>query len=245
MREYTCDLAHFAATLNHGHIPQSVIAHSKLCLLDTLGCGLFGSTLPWSQMVAACVFDLEKEGACTLWGMPGTASPAGAALVNGTMVHGFELDDLHKRSIVHPGSVIITSALAVAEYVGNVSGQQLLTAIVAGYEVVARVGMSVGTAHLLQGWHPTGTHGTLGAAAASGVLLSLSPGQMQHAFGIAGSQASGLMASQFASMVKRFHAARGAKRCVRCAPGETRIHRDYRALRERVRWLLLNVFAAK
>jgi aconitate decarboxylase len=126
-------------------------------------------------------------------------------------VHGFELDDLHKRSIVHPGSVIITSALAMAEYVGNVSGQRFLTAIVAGYEVVARVGMSVGTAHLLQGWHPTGTHGTLGAAAASGVLLGLSPGQMQHAFGIAGSQSSGLMASQFSSMVKRFHAGRAAQ----------------------------------
>jgi len=71
--------------------------------------------------------------------------------------------------------------------------------------------MSVGAAHLVQGWHPTGTHGTLGAAAAAGSLLGLSGKQMQHALGIAGSQSAGLMASQFSSMVKRFHAGRAAQ----------------------------------
>ena len=138
-------------------------------------------------------------------------SPAAAALANGTMVHAFELDDLHKRSIVHPGSVVITPALAVAEYLQGVSGERFLTAIIAGYEVAARVGMSVGAAHLVQGWHPTGTHGTLGAAAAASSLLGLTDKQMQHALGIAGSQSAGLMASQFASMVKRFHAGRAAQ----------------------------------
>lgn len=211
MREYTRELARFAASLQYEHLPQSVIEHSKLCLLDTLGCGLYGSTLPWSKIVAACVSDLEKNGSCTLWGTGTAVSPTGAALVNGTMVHGFELDDLHKRSIVHPGSVVITSALAVAEYMGDVSGRRILTAIVAGYEVATRVGMSLGSAHLLQGWHPTGTHGTLGAAAASGVLLGLSVDQMHNSFGIAGTQAAGLMASQYSSMVKRFHAGRAAQ----------------------------------
>jgi 2-methylcitrate dehydratase PrpD len=127
------------------------------------------------------------------------------------MVHGFELDDLHKRSIVHPGSVVTTAAFAVAEFLGGCPGATLLTAIVAGYEVAARVGMSVGAAHLLAGWHPTGTHGTLGAAAACGSLLGLAPAEMQHALGIAGTQASGLMASQYGSMVKRFHAGRAAQ----------------------------------
>lgn len=209
--DYTRRVATFASSLQFRAIPGAVVEHAKLCLLDTLGCGLFGSTLPWSRMVAGCVRELEPGGPSTLWGLPAGVSPTAAALVNGTMVHGFELDDLHKRAIVHPGAVVTTAALAVAEYLGGCSGQRFLTAVVAGYEVAARVGMALGTAHLLAGWHPTGTHGTLGAAAAVGSLLGLPPDQMQHALGIAGTQASGLMASQFASMVKRFHAGRAAQ----------------------------------
>jgi 2-methylcitrate dehydratase PrpD len=204
-------LATFAASLTFDDIPPAVVDHARLCLLDTLGCGLFGSTLPWSRLLADCVTELEPGGASTLWGLSARTSPTGAALVNGTMVHGFELDDLHKRSIVHPGSVVTTAALAVAEHLGGCPGARFLTAVVAGYEVAARVGAAVGAAHLLAGWHPTGTHGTLGSAAACGSLLGLTPAQMQHALGIAGTQASGLMASQFGSMVKRFHAGRAAQ----------------------------------
>jgi 2-methylcitrate dehydratase PrpD len=204
-------LAAFASSLTFGDVPRGVVDHAKLCLLDTVGCGLFGSTLSWSRILAGCVHELEPAGSSTLWGLSPKTSPTGAALVNGTMVHGFELDDLHKRSIVHLGSVVTTAALAVAESLGGCSGTRFLTAVIAGYEVAARVGMSVGAAHLLAGWHPTGTHGTLGAAAASGSLLRLTPEQMQHALGIAGTQACGLMASQFGSMVKRFHAGRAAQ----------------------------------
>ncbi len=209
--DHTRRLARFASSLTFDDIPRAVVEHAKLCLLDTVGCGLFGSTLSWSGILAGCVRELEPGGPSTLWGLSGSASPTGAALVNGTMVHGFELDDLHKRSIVHPGSVVTTAALAVAEFLGGCSGPRFLAAVIAGYEVAARVGMSVGAAHLLAGWHPTGTHGTLGAAAACGSLLRLTPEQMQHALGIAGTQASGLMASQFGSMVKRFHAGRAAQ----------------------------------
>ncbi|MGO8718073.1 MAG: MmgE/PrpD family protein [Acidobacteriaceae bacterium] len=208
---YTSTLASFAASLQFENIPRSVVEHAKVCLLDTVGCGLFGSTLPWSKILVDSLLEFERDGMCTVWGRPLKMSPASAALANGTMVHAFELDDLHKRSIVHPGSVVTTPALAVAEYLQGVSGKRFLTAMIAGYEVAARVGMSVGAAHLVQGWHPTGTHGTLGAAAAAGSLLGLDKNQMQHALGIAGSQSSGLMASQFSSMVKRFHAGRAAQ----------------------------------
>ena len=208
---YTRTLAKFAASLRFEDIPSPVIEHAKVCLLDTVGCGLFGSTLPWSKILVDSLREFEHSGACTIWGNPLKLSPASAALANGTMVHGFELDDLHKRSIVHPGSVVVTPALAMAEYLRGVSGQRFLTAMIAGYEVAARVGMSVGAAHLVQGWHPTGTHGTLGAAAAAGSLLALTADQMQHALGTAGSQSAGLMASQFSSMVKRFHAGRAAQ----------------------------------
>jgi 2-methylcitrate dehydratase PrpD len=208
---YTRQLATFAASLRFKDIPSPVVEHAKVCLLDTVGCGLFGSTLPWSKILVASLQEFETSGSSTIWGNPLKMSPASAALANGTMVHSFELDDLHKVSIVHPGSVVTTPALAVAEYLQGVSGKRFLTAVIAGYEVAARVGNSVGAAHLVAGWHPTGTHGTLGAAAAAGSLLRLNAVQMQNALGIAGSQSAGLMASQFSSMVKRYHAGRAAQ----------------------------------
>jgi aconitate decarboxylase len=204
-------LGAFAAQLTYEDIPREVLEHAKLCLLDTLGCGLFGTTLPWTQIVHDVVAELGDDGRAVVWGTGRRGSCADAALVNGSAVHGFELDDLHQRSIVHPGSVVVPAALAVAEHVGSVDGRRFLTAVVAGYEVAARVGMSVGAAHLIQGWHPTGTHGTLGAAAAAGVVLGLTPDQMAHALGTAGSQSAGLMAAQYSSMVKRLHAGRAAQ----------------------------------
>jgi 2-methylcitrate dehydratase PrpD len=127
------------------------------------------------------------------------------------MIHGFELDDLHPASILHPGSVTLPSALAIAERLGKCTGKDFLTAMVVGYEVGARVGISVGASHLHRGYHPTGTHGTFAAAAAAGKLLRLDEEKMAHALGIAGTQAAGLMAAQYAAMVKRMHAGRASQ----------------------------------
>lgn len=212
----TAELAAYAAGLRFDDIPATVREHLALCLLDTLGCGLYGATLPWTKILAATVGEIDPSGPAAVWGGPQTTSCLHAAMINGAAVHGFELDDLHPASIVHPGSVVISAALAMADHVAGVTGTpvpgtELVTAIAAGYEVAARVGMSMGAAHLLAGWHPTGTHGTLGAAAAAGRILGLGPGAMQQAFGISGTQASGLMAAQYSSMVKRFHAGRAAQ----------------------------------
>ncbi len=203
-------LARFAAELRIEDLPPDVIAHARLCLLDTLGCGLYGATLPWTTIVRETLLAVDR-GHAMVFASPHRLSAPHAALVNGTAVHAFELDDLHPRSIVHPGSVVIPAALAAASTVSGVTGADLLVALVAGYETAARVGVSLGAAHLLAGWHPTGTHGTLGAAAAAGSILHLGADEMQNAFGTAGSQSAGLMAAQYESMVKRFHAGRAAQ----------------------------------
>ncbi|MFI6347442.1 MmgE/PrpD family protein [Streptomyces sp. NPDC050560] len=211
----TAELAAFAAALRYEDIPPEVVAHTRLCLLDTFGCGLYGATLRWTGILRDTVAPHDPGTPSTVWGTPDRLSAPHAALVNGTAVHAFELDDLHKLAIVHPGSVVTSAALATAEDSAargaDVSGKRLLTAVVAGYEVAARTGMSVGAAHLRQGWHPTGTHGTLGAAAAAGSLLGLDAAGMRDALGTAGSQSAGLMAAQYGSMVKRFHAGRAAQ----------------------------------
>lgn len=208
----TRGLAEFAASLRFDDLPLEVVAHAKECLLDTLGCGLFGATLPWSGILRSTLRKIDIDDKTSrLWGTPDCMSAPNAALVNGAAVHAFELDDLHKESILHPGSVVAPVTFAASDLTSEITGSDLVVALVAGYEVGARVGMSVGAAHLLQGWHPTGTHGTLAAAAAASSILRLTPEQTQHALGIAGSQSAGLMASQFSSMVKRFHAGRAAQ----------------------------------
>jgi len=207
----TQKLAHFASHLNYSDIPPRVRDHMKLCVLDTLGCGLFGSTLPWGKILSEFAVDLGEKQESTLLGRSSKVSAPNAALANGTMIHGFELDDLHRLSILHPGSVTLPSALAVGESVGTCTGKGFLTAMVAGYEVGSRVGMVLGASHLQQGYHPTGTHGTFAAAAAAGGVLGLNEEKMTHCLGLAGTQAAGLMAAQYAAMVKRMHAGRASQ----------------------------------
>jgi aconitate decarboxylase len=205
-------LAQFVTDLEYEKIPVSVIKRVKLSLLDTLGCGLFGSSLNWSQIIADFAKELGGPHESVVWGRNFKVSASNAALANGTAVHSFEIDDLHKTSIVHPGAVVITPALAIAEHMHGCGGKEFITAIVAGYEIAIRVGMSVGTSHLEKGFHPTGTNGAFGAGAAAGKLIKLDANMMTNALGIAGTQAAGLMAAQYSAMVKRMHAGSAAQR---------------------------------
>jgi 2-methylcitrate dehydratase PrpD len=211
LADATRDLARFGAALRYEDIPAEAIARIKLSLLDSLGCCLFGATLPWTRKVAELA---DAEGAkpvATLIGLGRKTSPALAALVNGTSGHAFELDDIHKESIVHAGSIATPVALGLAESKGKVSGRDLLTAMVAGYEIGHRVGNAATMSLFFRGFHPQGTSGTFVAAATAARMLNLNATQFQHALGMAGSQAGGLMAAQEGAMVKRFHSGRAAQ----------------------------------
>jgi 2-methylcitrate dehydratase PrpD len=207
----TRDLARFAATLQFDDIPPEVIGHIKLSILDSIGVCLHGVTLPWTRHVQDMV---EAEGAraeASIFGSGKKTSAANAVLVNSTAGHAFELDDIHKESIIHPGSLALPVALALAEAQGSASGQALITAIVAGYEVGARVGNAATVRLLLNGFHPQGTSGAFVAAATAARMLGLDPDQTLHCLGIVGSKAGGLMAAQEGAMVKRLHSGRAAQ----------------------------------
>jgi 2-methylcitrate dehydratase PrpD len=111
-------------------------------------------------------------------------------MVNAASSHFAEQDDLHNGSVFHPGTVVFSPAVAVAQALGS-SGRDLLTAAVAGYEVGIRVGEFLGRSHY-RVFHTTGTAGTIAAAVAVGSLLHLSTDQMLDAVGSAGTQAAGL-----------------------------------------------------
>ena len=204
-------LAAFASGLSAAAVPAAAMARIKLCVLDAVGCAMFATTLPWGKILGDYVAEQGGKPQAHIWGRGERVTASLAALVNGTLIHSFELDDLHKTSILHPSSAGVPAALVIAESRGGISGKEFLTACVAGIEVGARVGMSVGTSHLVRGFHPTGTNGAVTAAAAAGRALGLNAEQMEHAISIGATQAAGLMSAQFESMVKRMHAGRASQ----------------------------------
>jgi aconitate decarboxylase len=207
----TRDLARFAAETRFDDIPSDVIERIKLSFIDGLGVCLHGATLPWTQRVRDVVMAEGGNPVASLWGSGDRTSMTGAVLVNSTAGHAFEMDDIHKESIVHPNSLAVPVALALAEANQNLTGQDICTALSLGYEVGLRVGNAATTSLFLNGFHPQGTSGAFVAAATAGRLLGLDPAQMQNALGIAGSMGAGLMAAQEGAMVKRLHCGRAAQ----------------------------------
>ena len=203
-------LGEWVSRLALDDVPQDVVKHLKTCLLDALGCGLFGAAQPWGAIASNVAVAMSRGGTSSLFARADKVSPGDAALANGTAIHGFELDDAHVSSSHHPGAVTVPASLAVAEDLGA-SGADVLVALAAGYEVGLRVGVCAGTSHSTSGYHVTGTVGTLGAAAAAARLLRLPPGQTAHALGIGGTQAAGLYSARTGAMTKRFHAGRASQ----------------------------------
>jgi 2-methylcitrate dehydratase PrpD len=154
---------------------------------------------------------LDDTKACRVWGTPELLSAPHAALVNGTLVQSFELDDVHRQGVLHVGAVTLPPLLAVTELRPGLSGRDFLRSAVAGYEIGPRVGKCMGPQHIGQGWHSGATVGVFSAVSGAAAALGLSSEQAVHALGIAGTQSSGLMAAQYGAMVKRMHAGRAAQ----------------------------------
>jgi 2-methylcitrate dehydratase PrpD len=204
-------LARFAAETPAGAVPPAVLDRIKLSFLDGLGVCLQGATLPWTRMVRELVVHEGGNAVASLWGAGVRTSLTNAVLVNSTAGHAFEMDDIHKESIVHPNSLAVPVALALAEADPSLSGRDIAVALALGYEVGLRIGNAATTSLFLNGFHPQGTTGAFVAAATAGRLLRLDANRMQHALGIAGSLGAGLMAAQEGAMVKRLHAGRAAQ----------------------------------
>jgi 2-methylcitrate dehydratase PrpD len=184
-------LAGFAATLKFEAIPEPVVRRTEDLLLDWFGSALAGKAARAVEILAAFAEGMgPADGPSEILIHRRRSSPLLAAMANAAASHVAEQDDVHNGSVFHPATVVFPPALAVAQAIGA-SGQELLTACVAGYEVGIRVGEFLGRSHY-KVFHTTGTAGTLAAAAAVGRLLKLTPEQMLHAFGSAGTQSAGL-----------------------------------------------------
>jgi 2-methylcitrate dehydratase PrpD len=184
-------LAEFATRLTYASLPEDVVAHARLHLLDVVGCGLAAVAAGTGTEAQAWVAGELGSGRSELWGTGERAGAADAALANGMAAHALDFDDTHPASMTHVSAVIAPAALAVAQARGA-SGRELLTALVAGTEVTTRIAMARPGLFHERGLHPTSVCGVFGATVAVGRLLGLTRLELVAALGIAGSTASGL-----------------------------------------------------
>ncbi len=208
---HTRAIAEFVSGLTYESIPREVRERIKLLILDSLGCAIYGANLEWCRILRETLEALDASRTTSIWGTHRKLSSPHAALVNGTQVQSFELDDVHRTAVLHVGAVTLPPLVAVAESHAKLSGREFLTAAVAGYEIGPRVGLCMGQEHIGQGWHSGATVGVFSAVAGAARALTLSVDATVHALGIAGTQSSGLMAAQYGAMVKRMHAGRAAQ----------------------------------
>lgn len=210
-------LAAFVADLSYDDLPRATVEMSKRLLLDGIGCMLAGIDSAPARNVAAMVRSLGGEQQATI--LPGNTqgSVRDAAFVNAIALYSVGLNDVHSPSGAHPGACVIPTVLAVAEWM-RLPGKDILTAMVAGYEVNGRVGRAIIPTHRERGFHPTGTCGTFGATAAAARLLGFDADKTANALGIAGSQAAGLYECHHdGTSTMIFHAGRAAQNGVEAA----------------------------
>jgi 2-methylcitrate dehydratase PrpD len=203
----TGQLAGWVSDLTLDDVPPPVVERAKYLLLDGLGCALVGAQLPWSRVATDAVLGLEGGGASIVIGTGRTTGAPAAAVLNGTFIQGFELDDFHPLAPLHSCSLLIPALLSTASVRPQPStGAELLLGAIVGFEVGPRVGYTLhGTQMLDRGWHSGPVFGTHSAAMASGKLRGLGPAQLEDALGLAGTQSAGLMAAQYEAMSKRMH----------------------------------------
>jgi 2-methylcitrate dehydratase PrpD len=185
------------------------IAQLQRLVLDYSAVAMCGSVQPWGRKLRDWAQNQQTTGKARLIGSGELANAATAALANGTSAHGYELDDTHEASNSHPGAVVISAALATAAATGA-QGRDVLAAIAAGYETIARIGRASTSPEVTErGFHATCLFGPFGAATAVAKLKGLDADALTRAWGLALSMAGG--AQQFAhesqgTMIKRMHA---------------------------------------
>lgn len=208
-------LARFAADLSLNGIPREVQERAKDCIIDSVAVGSFGARFPWSRMVVEYARQYGAGGNCSVLGFPDLRLTAPlAALANGSLAHANEQDNLRQPGAgVHAGACIVPAVLAACEETGA-DGKTALAAVIAGTEVLFRIGAATHHSCEPLGFHAPGLTGPYGAAVAVGKVYGLSADQLVNALGIAGSLGGGVLAftkAQQGAMVKRLHMGRACE----------------------------------
>lgn len=203
-------VVNFIQDLRFDQLDSSVIAAVSLLMRDQIAVQIGSSAMPWSKLVLSYVDQRKRAGECRVSASQLKMSAADAVYINASYGHGFEYDDAHSESASHPGCCVVPVALAIGEEL-NAPMEDVITAIVAGYEVYTRIGCLAAPDLLSRGFHPHAVLARFGAAAASAKLRGFDAETTLHALAIALSHASGV--TEFSSTggsIKRVHAGIGA-----------------------------------
>lgn len=207
----TVDVVRFVRNLSYDQLPIAVVQKAKYCILDTIGCALVGKAATENTRILCDLLkDLGGTPESTVFGDGFRTTAMNAALANGTSAHSLDLDDTHREAAFHVGVGSIPAVFALGEKIGS-SGQEIITATVAAYEISIRLALAVYPSIKLRGFHQTATCGTFGGAVGAGKILQLNEEQLLNTLGLAGTQAAGIF--QFiedGDMSKRLHPGKSA-----------------------------------
>lgn len=208
----TARLSEIAVQARYEDVPEAAREQAKRMMMDTIGVALAASdSRCLSIMKDWCGVSVDTDrltgtGGAHIIGSANVRPPEQAALVNGTMAHHLNYDDISNRGAGHPSAPILPAVLAIAESI-DASPEEAITAFVLGVETEHAMAKTLNPGIYTLGWHPTAIFGQIGAAVASGKILGLGVDQMANAIGIAASGAGGLRAN-FGSMTRGYHAGR-------------------------------------
>ncbi|WP_167671012.1 MmgE/PrpD family protein [Allopusillimonas ginsengisoli] len=201
----------FIQELKYQHLDAAAHAGVSRLMRDQLALQIGISQMPWSKQLLKYATAQKRVGVSRVAANTQTMSAADAAFVNGSYGHGFEYDDAHGPSFSHPGSCVIPAALAIGEELGSTL-EEVITAMVAGYEVYTRIGVLAAPDLLRRGFHPHAVLSNFGAATVAAKLRKFDTQTTLHALAIALSHASGTTEyTSTGGSIKRIHAGIGTR----------------------------------
>ncbi len=199
-------IASLGVHLEYEDLPDYAAAHAKLLTLDVLASMVGTRNIITSEIAREVAEEMGGPEECTIVGSRKKVSAPNAAFANAIACYGYDFVDDHNESNAHPSPATYPVGLVLSEQ-WKKSGKEFLTAVALGNEVVCRLGSAYLGDMYYQGFHPTGTCGTMGAAVSAGKLMGLGEEQMVYVQGIAGSMVAGLMAwNSEGSFTKRLQA---------------------------------------
>lgn len=204
----TRELVRNCLRTDYQSLPEDVVAHAKLSLLNWLGVAIGAAEHASVEMLLNVARQNQSAPTSTIVGRAERVDPLFASLINGMASHVFDFDDTHLRTIHHPSGPVAPPCLALGERDRH-SGVDVLRAFALGVEAELRIANAVCPSHYDLGWHVTATTGVFGSALSAGILLGLDEDELVQALGIAGTQSAGLR-EMFGTMSKPFHPGKAA-----------------------------------
>lgn len=208
-------LSNFIVDATLSGMPDEALNQGKRAVLDTLGVSVAGSTEEGPRILLEFARDRGGTPTAGVLGTTLSTDCLTAALINGTMAHALDYDDVNDAMMGHPSAPLVPAVMALGEELGA-SGAAVLEAFLIGFEVECKLGLAVGRSHYVKGWHATCTLGTMGVAAAASKLLQLDEYRTRMALGIAASSAGGLRRN-FGTMTKPLHVGQAARNGIQAA----------------------------